>query len=83
LVDKVKIAGFGSSLNTDAIQAIESGTMLAFVVQVPRDIGYKSVIAAAALIRGEPVPAKTDINFFVVTKENIDDPAVQPLKAGK
>jgi ABC-type sugar transport system substrate-binding protein len=83
LADRVKIAGFGSSLGADTIQAIESGTMPDFVVQVPRDIGYKSVTAAAALIRGKPVPAKTNNNFFVVTKENIDDPAVQPLKAGK
>ena len=80
LGDKVKVAGFGSSLNADTIQAIESGTMPVFVVQVPREIGYKSVTAAVALIRGKPVPPKTDINFFVVTKENLNAPAIQPLK---
>lgn len=78
--DNVKLAGFGASLDADTIQAIQSGTMSVFVVQVPREIGYKSVTAAAALIRGKAVPPRTDIDYFVVTKENLNDPALQPLK---
>ncbi len=78
---KIRLAGFGFQLNDETIEAIENGTMVAFLCQVPRDIGYKSV--AAALIRGEPVPPRTDVLFFMVTKANLNDPAIQALKSSK
>lgn len=76
----VKIAGFGFSLTPDLVQSIEEGTLQMLICQRPRELGYKSVITAAALIRGEKVPSKTDISFVVVTRENLNTPAVQGLK---
>jgi ribose transport system substrate-binding protein len=80
---KIRIAGFGYRLSPETLAALDDGTMPTFVCQAPRDIGYKSVAAAVALIRGEPVPPRTDVAFFVVTKETLNDPAIQSLKVGK
>jgi ABC-type sugar transport system substrate-binding protein len=77
--DKIKIAGFGFTLTADTVAAIKRGTMPAFIVLLPKDIGYKSVTAAVALIRGTPVPARTDIPFQIITKDNIAAANVQLL----
>jgi ribose transport system substrate-binding protein len=76
----VKIAGFGFSLTPDLVQAIEEGTLEMLLCQMPRELGYKSVAAAVALIRGEKVSPKTGISFVVVTRDNLNTPAVQALK---
>jgi ribose transport system substrate-binding protein len=76
----VKIAGFGFSLTPALVQAIEDGTLQMLICQMPRELGYKSVAAAAALIRGEKVPPKTNISFVVVTRDNLNSPAMQALK---
>jgi ribose transport system substrate-binding protein len=76
----VRIAGFGFRLSPEVVDALEEGTLQAFICQMPREIGYKGVAAAAALIRGESVPPRTDISFLEVTKENLNTPAIQALK---
>lgn len=79
-IGPVKIAGLGFSLTPDLVEAIENGTLELLLCQMPRDLGYKSVATAAALIRGEKVPAKTNLSFVVVTRDNLNTPAVQALK---
>ena len=78
--NKIKIAGFGFQLTHQITDAIENGTIPTFVCQVPRELGYKSVAAAAALLRGETVPARTDVAFFIVTKANLQTPEIQALR---
>lgn len=79
-IGAVKIAGFGFHLTPEVVQAIEEGTLQALVCQMPREMGYKSVATAAALIRGEKVPPRTNISFVVVTRDNLNTPAVQALR---
>ncbi len=77
---RVRIAGLGFSLTPELIQAIEDGTIEMLLCQMPRELGYKSVATAAALIRGEKVPSKTTVSFLTVTRENLNTPAVQALR---
>lgn len=76
---RVKIGGFGSVINAEIAADIESGFIPVYVLQQARDIGYKSVAAAVALVRGEKVPLVTNTDFFIVTKENVNDPKLKPL----
>ena len=76
----VKIAGFGFSLTPELVEAIEDGTLQMLICQMPQELGYKSVAAAAALIRGENVPPRTNISYVVVTRDNLNSPAVQALR---
>jgi ribose transport system substrate-binding protein len=40
-------------------------------------MGYESVKAALAALRGEKVPKQQPMPPLLVTRENVDDPAVQ------
>lgn len=78
LGSKVRIGGFGSILNPALVGDIESGLISVFILQYAKDIGYKSVLAAVALAKGEQVPLVTSTDFFIVTKENVNDPKLKP-----
>ena len=76
------MAGFGSTINGHAAKAIDTGVIAAFIAQSPRQIGYRGVLVAAALVRGEKVPERTDVPYFVVTKENVNSPELRVLRSG-
>lgn len=78
LVGKVKLVAYDSS--DEEIKAIKDGIIQATVVQDPFQMGYKGVKTVLAAIRKQPIANKTiDSGMTVVTKENLDTPAVQKL----
>lgn len=74
LEGKARIGGFGCVLNETRTADITNGTVLVYVAQAAKDIGYKSVMAAVALTKGEKVPLVTNIDHFIITKDNVNDP---------
>jgi len=78
----IKFLGFGFNLNPDVAAAIADGTMQGWIAQLPRDVGYKGVEAAAALLAGQKVAPVISTDFIVVTKADLQDPKVQALLTG-
>lgn len=56
--------------------AIKSGLMAGAITQNPVGIGYETVKAAVAAVKGEKVPALIDTGFYYYDASNIDDPEV-------
>lgn len=73
LVGKVKLVGFDAS---DAeIEYLKDGTVQSLVVQDPFKMGFESVKALAAIVRGKTAPEKRiDTGASVITKANMDTP---------
>lgn len=71
---KVVVVGFDSGKAQK--DAIKDGTIAGAVTQNPVGIGYETVKAAVAAIRGEKLPPVIDTGFYWYDKENIDDPKI-------
>ncbi len=56
--------------------AIRSGLMAGAITQNPVGIGYETVKAAVAAIKGEKVPPLIDTGFYYYDASNIDDPTI-------
>ena len=56
--------------------AIKSGLMAGAITQNPVGIGYETVKAAVAAVKGEKVPELIDTGFFYYDASNIDDPKI-------
>ncbi len=68
------IIGFDSGLaQTDAIR---SGLMYGAITQNPIGIGYETVKAAIAALKGETLPLVIDTGYFYYDSTNIDDPEI-------
>lgn len=68
------IIGYDSGkAQTDAVR---SGLMAGAITQNPVGIGYETVRAAVAAIKGEEVPLLIDTGFFYYDASNIDDPEI-------
>jgi ribose transport system substrate-binding protein len=85
LAGKVTMIGFDAS--PTELDYLRQGTVQALVVQDPFKMGFEGVKAVAQIVRGQGTPLKRiDTGATVVTKENLDTPAVQklvnPLGAG-
>jgi ribose transport system substrate-binding protein len=74
---KVKFIGFDSS--ADLVAALDKGNIQALVLQDPVKMGYLSVKAAAAALRGEKPAKEQPISPTLVTPENKDQPEIQQL----
>jgi len=74
---KVKLVGFDS--NDAMIEDMRGGTLQAMVVQDPFKIGYEAVKSIADTIAGRPVSKRQDLPAFLVTPQNLDQPATQAL----
>ncbi|HTZ19879.1 MAG TPA: substrate-binding domain-containing protein [Opitutaceae bacterium] len=79
LVGKVQVVGFGLYLPAEASAAITDGILAGWVAQQPKDLGYKGVETAVALLQGKSVPAVVHPSFLVLTKENYRDPKIQAV----
>lgn len=62
-------------------QALADGALHAVVLQDVHRMGYRSVTTAAAAARGETVDSKQDVDIAIVTRSNMDDPAILPRQA--
>jgi len=71
----VKLVGFDSS--PQLIEALKSGVIDSLVVQDPFQMGYKSMIAAVAKLKGGTPERIQNITPTLVTKDNMSDPAIQ------
>ncbi|MEK4759427.1 ABC transporter substrate-binding protein [Viridibacillus sp. FSL E2-0187] len=69
-VGKIVVVGFDSG--KQQIDAIKSGLMAGAVTQNPVGIGYETVKAAVASIKGESVEKSIDTGFYWYDKDNID-----------
>jgi len=74
---KVKFVGFDSG--AAELVALKAGDISALMVQDPFGMGYLGVKHAVAALRGEPVPKLVDTGVTVVTRDNLDQPAVRAL----
>lgn len=74
LAGKITVVGFDSG--KAQIDAIRSGLMAGAVTQNPVGIGYETVKAAVAAIKGETVQKVIDTGFYWYDKTNIDDPKI-------
>ncbi len=77
----ITFVGFGFNLNPAVAAALSDGTMRGWVAQLPRDVGYKGVETALALLAGQKVNAPVSTDIVVITKDNLADPRVQALLA--
>jgi len=73
-VGKVVLIGFDSG--KAQIDAIRSGLMAGAITQNPVGIGYETVKAAVAALKGQKLPKKIDTGFYYYDKTNIDDPKI-------
>jgi ribose transport system substrate-binding protein len=71
---KLAIVGFDSG--KDQIDAINSGLMAGAITQNPVGIGYETVKAAIAAIKGETLPKTIDTGYYWYDKTNIEDPEI-------
>ncbi len=78
---EVAVVGFGFNLTPEVATAIEQNALQGWIAQLPGKMGHDAVRAAIALCRGEPVPKTITTEFFVVTKQNLAEPATQALLA--
>lgn len=69
------IVGFDSG--KAQIDAIKDGLMIGAVTQNPVGIGYETVKAAVAAIKGESVEKLIDTGFYWYDKDNLDDEEIQ------
>ncbi len=74
---KLHFVGFDSSDNL--VKGLQDGTLDGLVVQDPVKMGYLAITTLVAHIRGQPVERRIDTGVQVVTRENMDQPAMKEL----
>ncbi|MBB6633815.1 ABC transporter substrate-binding protein [Cohnella thailandensis] len=74
---KVVVIGFDSG--KAQLDAIRSGKMAGAITQNPIGIGYETVKAAVAAIKGETVEKNIDTGFYWYDKNNIDDEQIKAV----
>lgn len=77
LAKKMKFVGFDSS--EKLIGALKEGDIDGLVVQNPFNMGYLAVKTMVEHLRGKPVEKRIDTGARLVTKENLEDPAVKEV----
>jgi ribose transport system substrate-binding protein len=74
---KMKFVGFDAS--EKLIGALKDGDVDGLVVQNPFNMGYLAVKTMADHLRGKKVEKRIDTGARLVTKENLEDPAVKEV----
>jgi ribose transport system substrate-binding protein len=77
LAGKVIHVGFDSSKKL--IEALEKRELQGLVLQDPVRMGYASVRAAVARLRGEPYETRIDTGVFLATPDNMNQPEIRRL----
>ncbi len=81
LAGKKIVIGFDAS--PMLLQALKKGEINGLVAQNPFNMGYLGVKTLAAIIRGEKFEARVDTGCELVTKANLDSPAVKSILGGE
>jgi ribose transport system substrate-binding protein len=71
---KIKLVGFDAG--PAQVEQLREDVVQALVAQQPAQIGADGVAQAAAAARGESVQKEIGTDSTVITKENVDDPAI-------
>jgi len=74
---KVKMVGFDTG--AQSVADLKAGDVQGLVVQNPLNMGYEGVMTLVKSLKGEKVPKRVDTGVTLVTKENIEQPAVKDL----
>jgi len=74
---KITIVGWDAA--SDEVKGVSDGEITALVVQNPFRMGYDAVTAMVKRIRKGTEPASEDTGVTIVTKSNMNEPAVQAL----
>jgi len=77
LLPKIKLIGFDAT--DKLLEALAAGDIAALVAQNPTKMGYESVKTIVAHIRGSPAPESIDSGAALVTKENMNEPAIREV----
>ncbi|MBS2017153.1 MAG: substrate-binding domain-containing protein [Deltaproteobacteria bacterium] len=77
LAKKMKFVGFDSS--EKLVGALKEGDIDGLVVQNPFNMGYLAVKTMAEHLRGKKVEKRIDTGARLVTKDNLEDPAVKEV----
>ncbi|MDQ6422449.1 ABC transporter substrate-binding protein [Paenibacillus sp. LHD-117] len=77
MAGKVAIIGFDSG--KAQIDAIREGKMAGAITQNPIGIGYETVKAAVAAVKGETVASNIDTGFYWYDKSNIDNEEIKAV----
>lgn len=81
LAGKVKLVGFDASPET--LEAIKAGEMQGTIVQNPVLMGYLGVKTLVTHLQGKPVEKEIDTGCALVTRDNLEKPAILELLGGK
>lgn len=76
---KVKVIGFDSG--TQSVLDLKNGDVQGLIVQDPLKMGYLGVMTLVAHLQGKPVEKRIDTGVSLVTRENMDQPAIATLLA--
>ena len=74
MTDKIKIVGFDTS--DPIIEAVKAGTVTGLVVQEPLAMGKLALGQLVAALDGKPTTPLIQTPFVFLTKDNVNDPAV-------
>ena len=74
-----KISFIGFDASQTFIDAIEAGQMHGLVVQNPMNMGYLGVLRMVDHLQGKPVEPRIDTGVWMITKENLKEPATAEL----
>jgi ribose transport system substrate-binding protein len=77
LAGKVTLIGFDAS--EQMVRALEAGEFDALVLQDPVNMAYLGVKTMVAHLRGETVEPRIDTGVHLVTKDNMEEPAMMEL----
>ncbi len=75
--DKVTVVAFDSS--DTLIEGLKEGSVDAMVVQDPFKMGYEAVRTLVDKLNGKDSPKRMDLSAVVVTKANMDEPAIKKV----
>jgi ribose transport system substrate-binding protein len=74
---KAKFVGFDAS--DKLVAALKDGDIDGLVVQNPFNMGYLAVKTMTDHLRGKAVPKRIDTGAHLVTKSNLEDPAIKEV----
>jgi ribose transport system substrate-binding protein len=77
LAGKIKLVGFDSS--EKLVQGLRDGQIDGLVLQNPFNIGYLAVKTMAQHLKGEKVEERIDTGAKLITKDNMNEPAMKEL----
>jgi len=77
LAGKVRFVAF--DVNDHLVDALRKGDVNGLVAQDPVKMGYLGVLTAVAALRHEKFASSIDTGVDIVTRENMDEPAVAAL----